>query len=84
MVFHMRAQLGGTYLSEPDGVKRLEAKINGKVQSLVYPSWHSSGRFIAFSMNQTKQAFIRTTGTGLRCLISPPMWSSMTWNVMPF
>lgn len=57
MVFHMRAQLGGTYLSEPDGVKRLEAKINGKVQSLVYPSWHSSGRFIAFSINQTKQAF---------------------------
>lgn len=32
MVFHMRAQLGGTYLSEPDGVKRLEAKINGKVR----------------------------------------------------
>ena len=38
-------------------MKRLEAKFNGKVQSLVYPSWHSSGRFIAFSINQTKQAF---------------------------
>lgn len=57
MVFHMRAKLGGTYLNGPDGVKRLEARINGKVQSLVYPSWHPSGRFVAFSMNQTKQAF---------------------------
>lgn len=57
MVFHMRAQLAGTYLNGPDGVKRLEARINGKIQSLVYPSWHPSGRFVAFSMNQTMQAF---------------------------
>lgn len=54
MIFHMREKLPGTYLVNNEGVEKL---ITSKGQSLVYPFWHPSGKFIAFSSNQTKQGF---------------------------
>lgn len=57
MLFHMRARLGGTYLSHDGKVEKLDTKVNKNIQTLVYPSWHPSGRFVAFSVNQTRQAF---------------------------
>lgn len=57
MLFHMRAKLGGTYLAGKEGVEKLDTKVNEAIQTLVYPSWHPSGNYVAFSVNQTRQAF---------------------------
>ena len=57
MVLHMRGQGGGTYVFESGEITKLNGKVNEKIPSLVYPSWHPSGDFIAFSTNQTRQAF---------------------------
>ena len=57
MVLHMRGKGGGTYLFQSGDITKLNGKISDKIPSLVYPSWHPSGDFIAFSTNQTRQAF---------------------------
>ena len=59
MMFHMRAVHGGTYLVQNGNVEVLDGKVNDDIASLVYPSWHPSGKFIAFSTNKTFQAFHR-------------------------
>lgn len=57
MVLHMRSKWGGTYIIGGDEVEKIDGKVNDRIQSLVYPYWHPSGRFIAFSSNTTRQAF---------------------------
>ena len=57
MVLHMRGRNGGTYLFQSGDITKLNGKVSDKIPSLVYPSWHPSGDFIAFSTNQTRQAF---------------------------
>lgn len=57
MVLHMRGKGGGTYLFQSGDITKLNGKVSEKIPSLVYPSWHPSGDFIAFSTNQTRQAF---------------------------
>lgn len=56
-LFHMRQKLAGTYLIDNKKIKRLNTEILPKNSSFVYPSWHPSGRFVAFSTNSTKQVF---------------------------
>lgn len=57
MVFHMRGDNGCTILLNGDKVEKLNTKTDQTISALVYPSWHPSGRYIAFSLNDTKQAF---------------------------
>lgn len=57
MLFHMRATLPGTYVLRDGIIEKLNTKAGGKVNTLVYPSWHPSGRYVAFSVNHTRQAF---------------------------
>lgn len=58
MLFHMREKFAGTYVASPQRVDKLgTVLVGGKPQSLVYPSWHPSGHYVAFSINQTRQAF---------------------------
>lgn len=57
MLFHMRAQLPGTYIINGKKIEKLDTKASDKVQSLVYPSWHPSRNLVAFSANTTRQAF---------------------------
>jgi hypothetical protein len=57
MLFHMRATYPGTLLIDGDRIEKLNTKTAQTVSPLVYPSWHPSGKFIAFSVNQTKQGF---------------------------
>lgn len=52
-IFHQRP--GGTVLAKEGVLKKLNTQYNEKVQSLVYPSWHPSGHYIAFSVNKTVQ-----------------------------
>lgn len=56
-LFHMRDKHAGTYLIQGDKIEKLNTKTDQTLSALVYPSWHPSGRFVAFSVNQTQQSF---------------------------
>lgn len=57
LLFHQRSNYGGTYLTDGDDVERISLKDNSADVSLVYPYWHPSGRYVAFSLNETHQDF---------------------------
>ncbi|MGM9759574.1 MAG: hypothetical protein ACI30I_05600 [Parabacteroides sp.] len=57
MLFHMREKLAGTYLLCDGKMEKLDTKTEQNISPLVYPSWHPSGRFVAFSVNTTRQDF---------------------------
>lgn len=57
MLFHMRETYPGTILIDGDKIEKLNTKTDQTISSLVYPSWHPGGRYVAFSVNATKQAF---------------------------
>lgn len=60
MMFHMREAYAGTYIYKDGKLEKLNGKVSDEIPSLVYPSWHPSGNFIAFSTNQTTQLFHTT------------------------
>lgn len=58
MVFHQRAVNPGTFLVEDYGrtITQLNPELaDGAQQGMVYPAWHPSGNYIAFSVNKTIQ-----------------------------
>lgn len=57
MLFHMRDNFACTILMDGDKIEKLNTKTEQTGSPLVYPSWHPSGNFVAFSVNKTKQAF---------------------------
>jgi hypothetical protein len=57
MLFHTRETYPGTLLVDGDRIEKLNTKTAQTIAPLVYPSWHPSGRFVAFSVNQTEQGF---------------------------
>lgn len=57
MVFHARAAFGGTLLVDGDRIEKLNTQTDSTISALVYPYWHPSGDYIAFSVNKTMQAF---------------------------
>lgn len=57
MMLHMRQQYGGTYILSDGEVEHINGKVNDRITNLVYPSWHPSGDFIAFSSNDIHQIF---------------------------
>ena len=57
MMFHLRSQYGGTILIQKDKIEKLNTKTKQTMSSLVYPYWHPSGKYIAFSVNKIKQDF---------------------------
>lgn len=57
MLFHTRGSYPSTLLIEGEQVEKLNTKTPETLSPLVYPSWHPSGRYIAFSVNKTQQAF---------------------------
>ncbi|MCF0167415.1 MAG: PD40 domain-containing protein [Bacteroidales bacterium] len=60
MLFHLRAKMGGTYLVQNGAVEKLNTKTDSTVSALVYPSWHPSGKYVAFSVNDIRQFFHST------------------------
>ena len=56
VMFHLRLSMAGTYMKH--GKSPLRKLVTPK--SLVYPSWHTTGKYIAFSQNKTKQMFHTT------------------------
>lgn len=53
----MRETFPGTILVDGDKIEKLNTKTKETISPLVYPSWHPSGKYVAFSVNTTKQAF---------------------------
>lgn len=60
MLFHLRVDYGGTYIITNGNIEKLNTKTPQTEYALVYPSWHPNGKYIAFSVNNTKQMFHTT------------------------
>lgn len=60
MMFHMRARNGGTFTWDGTTIEKLNTKTPRTLSALVYPRWHPSGRYIAFSVNDIAQFFHST------------------------
>lgn len=56
-VFHVRGEHGATMVSKNGECTWLKAANDTLGGSMVYPYWHPSGRYCAFSTNQTRQGF---------------------------
>ena len=57
MMFHSRAVNAGTILMRNGNVQKLDTKTDKTISALVYPHWHPSGKYIAYSVNTIKQMF---------------------------
>ncbi len=57
MVFHSRASFGGTVVVNDGEIEKLNTQTDSTISALVYPYWHPSGEYVAFSVNKTLQAF---------------------------
>jgi dipeptidyl aminopeptidase/acylaminoacyl peptidase len=57
MQLHIRAKHAGTLLLNEGTITKLDTKTEQTISALVYPYWHPSGKFIAYSVNDTKQLF---------------------------
>lgn len=56
-VFHVRGGHGATLVHRRGTTELLQAVNDSLKGSMVYPYWHPSGRYCAFSTNQTRQGF---------------------------
>ena len=57
MSLHLRGAQGATMLLVDGKMEMLNTKTDSTLSACVYPYWHPSGKFIAYSVNKTKQAF---------------------------
>lgn len=57
MLFHLREGFSGTMIMQHGKVEKLNTKTKETLSTLTYPSWHPSGKFVAFSVNNILQAF---------------------------
>lgn len=57
MQFHARQYKGGTLLVTTEGVKKINLKTDSTISAGVYPAWHPTHDFIAYSINETGQSF---------------------------
>ena len=55
--FHVRGQQGATFIRVGGHDEWLPAKDSIIHGSMVYPYWHPSGRYVAYSTNKTHQSF---------------------------
>ncbi len=56
-LFHMRGSLGGTYFLTNGKLVKYNLKTPDMKNGAVYPRWHPSGRYVAFSSNKIVQRF---------------------------
>jgi len=57
MLFHIRQQHAGTLFVKDGKVSKINTKAPGMLSAGVYPRWHPGGRYVAFSVNTTRQEF---------------------------
>jgi hypothetical protein len=56
-LLHVRGSLGGTYFVDGTEVTKTTLKTQNMPVNAVYPAWHPSGKYVAFSSNKTVQTF---------------------------
>lgn len=56
-MFHIRGTLGGTYFFTGAEFRKVNLKTKEMKNGAVYPRWHPSGKFVAFSSNKIVQQF---------------------------
>lgn len=56
-LIHERGSLGGTYFADEGKITRRNLRTDKMTANAVYPSWHPSGKYVAFSSNKTVQSF---------------------------
>ena len=56
-LIHMRGSLGGTYFYKKGEFEKHNLKTKEMKNGAVYPRWHPSGKFVAFSSNKIVQQF---------------------------
>ena len=56
-MFHMRGSMGGTYFVSDGELEKFNLKTREMENGAVYPRWHPSGRYVAFSSNKVVQQF---------------------------
>jgi hypothetical protein len=57
MTFHLRGAIGATMLVRNDEISKLNTKTEETISNCIYPSWHPSGNYIAYSVNNISQMF---------------------------
>ncbi len=57
MMFHMRGTNAGTIIYQNGELSKVNTKTKNTISPGVYPSWHPSGNYIAFSVNNIVQSF---------------------------
>lgn len=57
MLFHIRGSVGGTMIKKGDDIEKVDLKREETLSAGVYPAWHPSGEYIAFSTNRIEQYF---------------------------
>ncbi len=62
MMFHMRGEHGGTVIFKDGKLSKINTKTDSTISAGVYPYWHPSGDFIAFSVNNIVQSFHAVPG----------------------
>jgi Tol biopolymer transport system component len=60
-LFHMRKYFAGTLIDNNGQLSLLNTKTAKTMSNATYPSWHPSGKFIAFSVNKIHQQFFSQT-----------------------
>ncbi len=55
--FHVRGEHGATLIQQNGEFELLQARNETIQGSMVYPYWHPSGKFVAYSTNTTHQSF---------------------------
>lgn len=56
MQFHARQFMGGTIIVKDGEISKINLKTDSTLSAGVYPAWHPTHDYIAYSVNQTKQS----------------------------
>lgn len=70
MMFHLRGNIGATMLVKDGNVTKLDTKTKETLSNCVYPYWHPTGAYIAYSVNLISQVFHTTPGKRIEVMDS--------------
>ncbi|MGB8492389.1 MAG: hypothetical protein WCE64_15140 [Bacteroidales bacterium] len=62
MMFHMRSEHGGTVIYRNGRLSKINTKTSKTIAAGMYPAWHPSGNYIAFSVNNIVQSYHAVPG----------------------
>lgn len=57
MMFHMRSEHAGTIIFKDGKLSKINTKTSKTIANGMYPAWHPSGKYIAFTVNNIVQSY---------------------------